>query len=852
MSLRDRLLRHRRSLVAGTSLMLFAAALAVLHRELAEVDPGDVRLAVGQVSSARLVLAVIAMTGSYVALCGFDVLALRHLRRKVPLRRVALIAFVANSIGHNVGMSMLSGGALRLRLYSEFGLSAAEIGGLVALLGLTFGLGVGFVAGLATLLHPQQMSELLHLPAALVQAAGTLALAVLVGYLGAALLRRTPVRLGSWQVRLPRASLVTGQLLLAVVDIGCAAATLYWLLPGGTPLSYSLFLGVYVLAVVAGALSHVPAGLGVFEAVLLVGLPDLPREGLLAAILAYRCIYYLLPLASAVLLATAIYGRGALGLHLASLRQAFAWMAPTAVSAAVFVAGAVLLFSGSTPADTGRVSLLHRFMPLPLLEVSHLSGSLAGFGLMILARGLQRRVDAAYHLACWLLAVGVVASLAKGLDYEEALLAGLVLGALWLGRSAFNRRASLMAQSFTPAWTVSVVLVLIATAWLGLFSFRNVDYSDELWWQFALGGDAPRFLRASLLVALTAAGLGLLRLISPAPPESGSPTAEELAHAARIVAGAAHSDAALALVGDKRLLFDATGEAFIMYQVRRQSWVAMGDPVGPRAAGEELAWRFREMVDRHGGRTIFYQVDAENLPLYLDLGLTAMKLGEEAIVPLAGFSLEGSARREVRQAHRRAIRDGLTFEVLEPERVAGIVDAIRSVSDAWLAEKHTREKQFSLGRFDDAYIRRFPCALVRREGRVIAFANLWSAAGRAELSVDLMRHVPDAPKAVMDYLFVELMQWGAAEGYRQFNLGMAPLSGLESHPLAPLWHRLGTLIFQHGENFYNFEGLRAYKDKFAPLWRAKYLATPGGLGLPTVLVDVAALISGGIKGVFAR
>ena len=257
-------------------------------------------------------------------------------------------------------------------------------------------------------------------------------------------------------------------------------------------------------------------------------------------------------------------------------------------------------------------------------------------------------------------------------------------------------------------------------------------------------------------------------------------------------------------------------------------------------------------MDRQGGRTIFYQGDAENLPLYLDLGLTAMKLGEEAIVPLAGFSLEGSARREVRQAHRRAIRDGLTFEVLEPERVAGIVDAIRSVSDAWLAEKHTREKQFSLGRFDDAYIRRFPCALVRREGRVIAFANLWSAAGRAELSVDLMRHVPDAPKAVMDYLFVELMQWGAAEGYRQFNLGMAPLSGLESHPLAPLWHRLGTLIFQHGENLYNFEGLRAYKDKFAPLWRAKYLATPGGLGLPTVLVDVAALISGGIKGVFAR
>jgi len=101
-------------------------------------------------------------------------------------------------------------------------------------------------------------------------------------------------------------------------------------------------------------------------------------------------------------------------------------------------------------------------------------------------------------------------------------------------------------------------------------------------------------------------------------------------------------------------------------------------------------------------------------------------------------------------------------------------------------------------------------------------------------------------------LWGELMLWGAREGYGQFNLGMAPLSGLESHPLAPLWHRLGTLIYQHGEHFYNFEGLRAYKNKFAPVWRPKYLVAPGGIALPTILLDVAALISGGVKGMFGR
>ena len=120
------------------------------------------------------------------------------------------------------------------------------------------------------------------------------------------------------------------------------------------------------------------------------------------------------------------------------------------------------------------------------------------------------------------------------------------------------------------------------------------------------------------------------------------------------------------------------------------------------------------------------------------------------------------------------------------------------------------------------------------------------------MSIDLMRHLSGASGAVMDFLFIELMLWGAQQGYAQFNLGMAPLSGLETHPLAPLWHRLGTLLYRHGEHFYNFQGLRVYKAKFAPRWQPKYLMAPGGLGLPAVLLDVAALISGGLKGLVWR
>ncbi|MCK9193440.1 MAG: phosphatidylglycerol lysyltransferase domain-containing protein, partial [Nevskia sp.] len=154
---------------------------------------------------------------------------------------------------------------------------------------------------------------------------------------------------------------------------------------------------------------------------------------------------------------------------------------------------------------------------------------------------------------------------------------------------------------------------------------------------------------------------------------------------------------------------------------------------------------------------------------------------------------------------------------------------------------------FSVGRFDADYLRRFSCACVLRDGKIVAFANLWLSRTRDELSIDLMRYTAHAPKGVMDYLFIELMLWGKQEGYRWFNLGMAPLSGLEKHPLAPFWHKLGRLLHHYGKSFYNFEGLRRYKEKFAPEWRPRYLASPGGLTLPRVILDAAALIAGGVK-----
>jgi phosphatidylglycerol lysyltransferase len=190
--------------------------------------------------------------------------------------------------------------------------------------------------------------------------------------------------------------------------------------------------------------------------------------------------------------------------------------------------------------------------------------------------------------------------------------------------------------------------------------------------------------------------------------------------------------------------------------------------------------------------------------------------------------------------------------VIPAEQVPDELPALRRISDTWLRDKRTREKGFSLGAFDDHYVTRFPAALVRSNGQLVAFASLWCSGGMEEIQVDLMRYTAAAPPGVMRYLMIEAMLWGRASGYRWFNLGMAPLSGLRSTAVAPLWLQLGRVVYGYGERFYNFQGVRTFKEWFYPVWEPKYLVSPGSVSRPVVLANIASLIAGGLGGVVRR
>jgi len=844
----------RRILPPVAMLLLFGGALWVLHRELRGYGYHEVIGAFSAIPHARIGLALALTTMSYLVLTGYDALALRYLKKKLDYGRTALTSFVGYVFSHN--LSVLGGGVAKLRLYSAWGISPVETATIVLFCGWTFWLGFFAVAGVLFCVEPLVVPGAMALPFQSTLPLGVIFIVLAGVYILWTSARRAPIRTRNWEFEVPSLRIALAQLGLSIVDWLLAGAVFVILLPDSPSIDAWGILTIFMLAQCVGMASHVPGGLGVFDGiiVLLLNHHFAPPQ-VVGCLIAYRVVYYLAPLAVGSLL---------LGYHEAlqrrpAVRQFFAefgrWipaLAPRLFAIGAFAAGAMLLVSGATPIIGSRRALLERFFPLALVEASHFFASLVGVGLLILARGLQRRLDAAYWLTLALLGGGVVLSLLRGFDYEEAVLLSVLLLGLIPCRAHFYRRAALSGGRFTVSWGLAVALVIVCSLWLGRFAHQHAEYSSQLWWHFAFKGDASRAMRASVGAVTSLLFFAGWRLMRHAPFPVPALTGADLADAKTIVANSPRSHARLALLGDKSLLFNDARTGLVMYGVEGRSWVSMGDPIGPAEAVSELAWRFYELADLHGGWAVFYEVRREHLDVYVDMGLNLLKVGEEARVPLTAFSMEGSERKALRNAVNKVERAGATFEVIPAEAVPPLLPELRLISDAWLAGKNTREKGFSLGYFDEAYLSTGPVAVIRAASGIVAFANVWPGAGGEELSVDLMRYRDDAPPGVMDYLFVQLMRWGQSQGYRHFSLGMAPLAGLENRRLSPFWNRLGSIVYRHGEHFYNFQELRQFKDKFDPTWEPRYLACPTGLILPRILTNVAALTGRGLRGVLGK
>jgi uncharacterized membrane protein YbhN (UPF0104 family) len=285
------------------SLIIIAFAITTLVHTLKGIDTGVMLVALTEIPPYRIALAAMCVVGAFCTLTFYDFFALRTIGKKhVPYRIAALSSFTSYSIGHNIGATVFTGGAIRFRIYSDYGLSAVDVAKICFLSGLTFWLGNAFVLGIGMAWHPWAASAMDQLPHAINRLIALGIVSAIVAYLVWLALGEERRELGQngWKVMLPSAPLTLVQILIGVLDLGFCAMAMYLLMPAQPGIDFIPLAVVFILATLLGFASHAPGSLGVFDAAMLVALPQFGREQLLATLVVFRVLYFMIPFCIAI------------------------------------------------------------------------------------------------------------------------------------------------------------------------------------------------------------------------------------------------------------------------------------------------------------------------------------------------------------------------------------------------------------------------------------------------------------------------------------------------------------------------------------------------------------------------
>jgi phosphatidylglycerol lysyltransferase len=843
--------------------VLMSAVMAfAVWRELGHLDLHAIHAVFRRLRLSTTLSLLAGGLGVSVLNASYDLLLTRWLALPLRSSYVMRYAWVAGVLNNVVGFSGMTGSGVRYLALTRAGATTAQALADASLVLFSVPVGLSALATAVLVFYPDALRHSgIPVPMSLtVLAAVSCYWPMYLMMAGSGPLHRrfladTPALGPSRRFTLFAVS-VLDWLVTAMLLWVCLRAAQFDVGPGVT-------LAAFTLAQALGLISLVPGGLGVFEAAMLVLLHGGGEQtaGLLTGLLLFRVAYYFVPFVFAAQLLPGLplmSEEGAFNTLLERLQshpvlrlgrlplQFFAQLGTRILAYAVFGAGALLLLGAAFPGVTAHLELLDRYAPVLLREGFHLSSVIAGTLLLVLARGIRAGMRSAYSATQVLLLVGALLALLRGIDLEEALLLLTVSMLLRSNRASFTRRGYALTSPRSLRWLAAALAAVALAALLGHLLYGPDRLLAGII-QFGQGMPAATYGRALLSALLTLlAWLGWSGYAMPRPSVA-LPDRDTLRQVERFYTDVAcTSYSYLSFLGDKYIYWPEDGRSLVQYGIRRNHLVALGDPACSDDNRLQAIQQFRVFAADYNLVPVFYQVEEAHLHDYHEAGFRLLKLGESARVPLADFTLKGKEAEKLRGALNRGAREQLAFEVLAQPLQDRLWEHLKAVSDAWLQDRHLAEIGFSLGYFDRDYLARSPIAVVRQAGRIVAFASVVEDFGHGqEYSIDLMRYLPDVPNSTMDYLFVCLMRHAQREGYSWFSLGMAPLSGVGKSPWSPRDERLLQLVYQFGDRFYNYQGLRNYKEKFRPEWRGMYLAYPRGHALAPVLFDVTALITGG-------
>ncbi len=528
--------------------------------------------------------------------------------------------------------------------------------------------------------------------------------------------------------------------------------------------------------------------------------------------------------------------------------------------------GIVTIISAAGRSLPGRILILSDVFPLEFLHISRFLSLLIGFALAVSSLNIFKRKKRAYRLVMLLAGLSVIFHLTKGLDYEEAASSLLLMVVLFLARKSFTVKSSIPDFRSTLARLATALAVTLLYGTLGFWfldqrdfgiNFSVADSIRRTIAALAFASDpaliartrfAAWFLDSLDLISITALVYVLYSLFRPVFYRLRTLPLERDRAAAVLEAHGRSSLDPFKLLDDKTYYFSPSNQAFLAYRMAGNFAVVLADPVGPEDEIAGIIRAFKEFCEENDWKLAFYQTLPDFLPLYRRAGFKKMKVGDDAIVDLEKFNLDGKSMKHIRHAINQFQKAGLRAVYYDPPVPDDVLAGVREVSDDWLKIPGRRERGFTVGVFSEEEIRRTPVfTAVQPDGCILAFMNVIRSYAPGETTIDLMRHRRDAPDGIMDSLFVRLFERQRHEGFKKFSLGLAPLSGFREGEEAGAEERAVQYFLQRSNFLFSYSGLAGYKAKFATHWEPRYAVYRNVLDLPRLavaLVRVSGLKDG--------
>lgn len=791
----------------------------------------------------------------------YDYVVVNHFKYNVSLKKIWQISWICNTFNNFLGFAGLTGSALRSVLYEKEDIenNESENISLIITPATITGLSILSVAGIFNLIPVKSILEKNKF-----MWVGVIGFAVyLIIYFLLFKVEWLKKKIISEEFVVHKCKLLRVKLMVASIIEWITAGTFVWIISHvfTKSITYTEALAILTVASIAGIVSLMPAGIGAFDLVFLKGMQIMGANSNKAVVilLMYRLFYYVMPWIIGVIFSTIkideLSSTSNIQKSLLNFQKIWFYkyekirdFVVFALSILVFLCGLMLLLSAATPGGVGRIGIAAKITSFKFLKFSHRISITVGLMLIVLSRGIKEHIKRAYELSMVLLLTGALFTFTKGLDYEEALFLLIVAFLLRFTRDRYYR------ESAPIKGTTFVLLLLITSlsvefyALLGeRINFRFLKYHryyrhNRMFKAFLTRN---QFMHNALYAFITAWIILLIwYFLRPKRPFDRKIGKNELGKLKEFLSKYEGNYLThLLFLKDKNFYWAQDNKVLIAYANVRDKLIVLGDPIGDEECLSAAIQEFQVFADKYAMYPVFYQVSEKYLTTYHENGYYFFKLGEEAVVDLETFNLDGKKKKSLRNVKNKFEKSNFKFEVIEPPFSKNFIKELKAISDIWLGER--KEKGFSLGWFDQEYIEKAGVAILKDEkDEIIAFATMMPKYDNHKtMSIDLMRFTKDSPNGTMDVLFINLFLWCQKEEYRYFNLGMAPLSNVGVTPFAHRPEKLAKLVYKFGSHWYGFSGLRKYKDKFTPEWESKFLAYPQFISLPILLLETARLVS---------